>query len=45
MIHSTLQETKLSKQILENRAKQANKDIKNKQVFSQSDAVKQSHNW
>jgi hypothetical protein len=36
---------KLSKQEIENRAMQANKDIENKDVFSQSDVEKQSQNW
>ena len=36
---------KLSKREIENRAMQANKDIENKEVFSQSDVEKQSQNW
>lgn len=36
---------KLSKEELENRAKQANNDIENKQVFSQSDVEKLSQSW
>jgi len=36
---------KLSKQELENRAMQANNDIDNKQVFSQSDVDKLSQSW
>lgn len=36
---------KLNKQELENRAMQANNDIDNKQVFSQSDVEKLSQSW
>ena len=36
---------KLSKQEVENRAMQANKDIENKEVFSKSDVEKQYQNW
>ena len=36
---------KLSKQELENRAMQANKDIENKQVFSQTEVEKLSQSW
>ena len=36
---------KLTKQEVENRAKQANNDIDNKNVFSQSDVEKLTHSW
>ena len=36
---------KLTKEELENRAKQANNDIENKQVFSQTDVDKLSQSW
>ncbi|MEI6754077.1 MAG: hypothetical protein WCK78_13045 [Paludibacter sp.] len=45
MNHSTSQETKLSKQELEDRAMQANHDIETEQVFSQEDVEKLTQNW
>ena len=36
---------KLSKQEMENRAMQANKDIEDKQVYSQLEAEKLSQSW
>lgn len=36
---------KLSKQDIENRAMQANRDIENKQIFTQSEVEKLSQNW